>query len=311
MNRIAWLVVVCLLLVSSVLSAQISQELVGVDSLTVGSRFKLIVKADFAINKLVIPDSLSDFAVVDSYRNTRDEAVPFIELTIVPLKTGSLSFPQLEVQPVISASSKVYTDRFRVNVLSVRPENDDKLRDIKNPKRYKWQKAWWAYLLALLLALASVAYLVVDKLRSKAKPKRIETIQALEKKPLILQPWELALQNLDRLLALQLLQKGEGVEFHFRLAQILRQYLQQVYRLPALEMTTREISEALSALKLSHVSELRSFLQDCDLVKFARQDIDEIGTESRVSWLRGYLQKQNPLTNRFSTPEVEHSDQTG
>jgi len=307
----AWLLMACLLLCCSVLPAQISQELVGVDSLTVGSRFKLIVKADFAINRLVVPDSLSEFTVVDNYRNTKDEALPFVELTIVPLKTGSLSFPQLEVEPVISSAPKVYTDRFRVNVLSVRPENDDKLRDIKDPKRYRWQKAWWIYLLALLLALAALIYLVIDRFKAKSKPERIDKPEALQPKPVVLAPWEQALQNLDRLLALQLLQRGEGVEFHFRLAQILRSYLEQVYRFPALEMTTREIGEALAGLQHGSVYEIRSFLQDCDLIKFAKKDIDEIGTEARISWLRTYLQNKNPQNTRVTATEEEQSDTTG
>lgn len=302
---------VILLLWSVCLCGQISQELVGVDSLTVGSRFKLIVKADFAINKLVIPDSLSEFAVLESFRNTKDEAVPFIELTIVPLKTGSLSFPQLKVEPVINSATEVYTDRFRVNVLSVRPENDDKLRDIKDPKRYKWQKVWWIYLLALLLALAALIYLVIDKLKAKSKPQRIEKAEAQERKPIVLQPWELALQSLEKLLSLGLLQRGEGVEFHFRLAQILRSYLEQVYHLPALEMTTREISKALVDLKLRNVSEIRSFLQDCDLIKFAKKDHDETSTEARIAWLKDYLKRQNPLHHRVSTQEVKDSDPTG
>ncbi|MEF3694295.1 MAG: hypothetical protein V3576_03010 [Candidatus Cloacimonadota bacterium] len=302
---------VILLLWSVCLCGQISQELVGVDSLTVGSRFKLIIKADFAINKLVIPDSLSEFAVLESFRNTKDEAVPFIELTIVPLKTGSLSFPQLKVEPVINSATEVYTDRFRVNVLSVRPENDDKLRDIKDPKRYRWQKVWWIYLLALILALAALIYLVIDKLKAKSKPLRIEKAEAQERKPIVLQPWELALQSLEKLLSLHLLQRGEGVEFHFRLAQILRSYLEQVYHLPALEMTTREISKALVDLKLSNVSEIRSFLQDCDLIKFAKQDHDETSTEARIAWLKDYLKRQNPLYHRVSTQEVKDSDPTG
>jgi hypothetical protein len=99
--------ILMMLLSSAIMLAGISQSLEGVDSLTVGSRFKLIVKADFAINRVVIPDSLKEFEVVSNQRITKNADFPYVELTIVPLQTGALSFPPLVVEPVIPTAQSI------------------------------------------------------------------------------------------------------------------------------------------------------------------------------------------------------------
>lgn len=83
---------------------------------------------------------------------------------------------------------------------------------------------------------------------------------------------ELALEKLSALRKAQLWQGGDIKGFHSELSHILREYLENRYRMPALESTSAEI--------LSHVQKtdvppvwihaLREILQTADLVKFAK-----------------------------------------
>jgi hypothetical protein len=62
-------------------------------------------------------------------------------------------------------------------------------------------------------------------------------------------------------------------EFYTRLSDVLRRYLELRYRLPAPEQTTAEFLEAMRRsllLQPEQQAVLRNFLEQCDLVKFAR-----------------------------------------
>lgn len=292
--------ILVMLFYTAIMVAGISQTLEDADSLTVGSRFKLSVKADFAINRVVIPDSLSGFEVISNQRITKNADLPYVELSIVPLQTGALSFPPLVVEPVVPAGQTFSTDRFRINVLEVRTREDETLRDIKPPKRYPWQKAWWIYIAALLMAIAAGIWQLSSYLASRKKPVRVIDVPKTKPVERVLEPWELALQRLEQVLSLNLAEQGLITELHFRLAQILRAYLEQVYRFPALEMTTNETLRSLHRIQVSRFQEIRAFLQACDIIKFAKGSTNSQDLDKRIDWLREYFLAQDPLKSRIS-----------
>lgn len=84
--------------------------------------------------------------------------------------------------------------------------------------------------------------------------------------------WETALEALDQLEADALLDQGAHLEFHTRLSEIVRNWVEGRYGIPAMEMTTREVSRTLNTKRLSvgHVADaIEQILSDTDFVKFA------------------------------------------
>ncbi|WP_420458503.1 hypothetical protein [Neolewinella sp.] len=82
-----------------------------------------------------------------------------------------------------------------------------------------------------------------------------------------------ALTALDELEAKRLWQTGRTDAYYVELTRILRTYLEARFDLPALEMTTRQITQALgnrSELNREQREELSELLQLSDLVKFAK-----------------------------------------
>jgi MYXO-CTERM domain-containing protein len=130
------------------------------------------------------------------------------------------------------------------------PTND--IHDIKGvvPVPHSW---WWLAGLVLLLVLAFVWW---------RRRRRSSTVAA----PVILpSPFELALAALRRLR-----EDGPPVEqFYTRLSDIVRQYIESQFGLRAPERTTEEFL-AEATLPAQHMTLLSSFLQESDLVKFAR-----------------------------------------
>jgi hypothetical protein len=89
----------------------------------------------------------------------------------------------------------------------------------------------------------------------------------------VLTPFDLAVQALRRLLEDQLIERGLPDEFYTRLSDIVRHYLEGSFQLRAPERTTEEFLYEVSrdsSLTQEHKDLLGAFLQECDLVKFAR-----------------------------------------
>ena len=263
--------------------AEFNQELQGTDSLKVGTPFLFVINTDFAIKGVAIPDTLEDFAILESKREVKNPRC--WKVKIVPLKTGALSFPRIEIQPVDRGVTPVYTDGFRVYVLSVLAEGDTLLRDIKPLRKYPLQLPFWVYPLLLLIALALGIYLWLKK---PEKPKREYAVPSPKTQPL-LPAWEKALKTLEELIAEGLIAKGEVVLYHFRLSDILRSFLEETYYFPALEMTGREIAVALYQRNIPFAQEIRNFINYCDLVKFAKRHPSDTEIEENTLWLRNYL----------------------
>ncbi|HNZ06542.1 MAG: hypothetical protein KBA79_03805 [Candidatus Cloacimonetes bacterium] len=267
--------------------AGIYQSLENDDNLSVGDRFLFNIKAEYSINRVVVPDTLSNFKVIDSQRVSEAGSPAWYRLTIVPLLPGYHSFPALKVEPVRPDNSVAYTDRFRVNVIPVRAESDTTLVDIKPPLAYPMQAPGWLYLvLAGLVPLLALAYF----LSKPGKAKTEAPVQAPAPAPPVKPSnWKVALEQLDRLMTEDLLAQGMVALHHFQLAMILRSFLEKEFRIAALEMTTSELREAMQRVNVQRSSEVNFFLNFCDRAKFAKHIPTPEDSHGMEQWLRDYL----------------------
>ncbi|MDP2172386.1 MAG: hypothetical protein Q8M98_01690 [Candidatus Cloacimonadaceae bacterium] len=282
-------VFVLMLLACGLAFAALTQSLENADELSVGDRFFFNVRADFAINRVIVPDTLTNFAVIANERITQNAPQPWIKLTIVPLLPGWHSFPSLQVEPVRPDGNKYYTDRFRVNIIPVRAEGDTLLVDIKPPERYPWQLPVWVYgllLLAALLIAFCILMLSLKKAATQEKPQAPAKAEAPKAKD---PDWKMALASLEDLLKAGLIESNEYARHHYYLSLILRAFLENRYHIPALEMTTTEIRGLLHRYRLPVEAEMMGWLRYCDQVKFARYIPSPEETGSAHEWLRAYL----------------------
>lgn len=111
-------------------------------------------------------------------------------------------------------------------------------------------------------------------------------------------PEAIALQELDRLLADNLLAAGAIKLFHLRISDILRHYLENRFGLQAPERTTEEFLLELSrgkspesSLLGSHKTLLADFLTQCDLVKFAKHEPSLAQCEKTAVLCREIIEK--------------------
>jgi len=142
---------------------------------------------------------------------------------------------------------------------------DTDIRDIKGlvplPQSY-----WWLWALLALVVLGVAAWLAF---RWWQKRQQVAPIRP----PPILTPYDHAVRALRALLDDKLMERGLVDEFYTRLSDIVRHYLEGRFQLHAPERTTEEFLLEVShddSLAHEHKDLLGAFLQECDLVKFAR-----------------------------------------
>lgn len=98
-----------------------------------------------------------------------------------------------------------------------------------------------------------------------------------------LNPKENALRALEQLEKRQLTTQAHYADFYFELSFILRSYLEQQFKISALDMTSEEFLQSLSTidhLNALQKDQLKNFLHKSDYIKFAqyiptREEINE------------------------------------
>jgi len=126
-----------------------------------------------------------------------------------------------------------------------------------------WRRwGWLAVLAAILIAALAIGWL---RRRRKGEEALVVLIPAHE--------WAYA--ELARLIAEDLVGRSLMQEFFYRISDIVRGYVERRFDLRAPEMTTEEFLIAAASdpqFGREHTEELSHFLNECDLVKYARHE---------------------------------------
>lgn len=153
----------------------------------------------------------------------------------------------------------------------------------------------------ILAGLALVA-LIVGAVWYFKKRKKQEPVFTLKPR-IILSPHEQALQELEKLRIKKLWQSGRVKEYYSELTEIIRRYIENKYRLPALEQTSAEILDSLTGNAVcppSVIDKLGDLLILADMVKFAKTQ--PVATENEKSLADG-IEFVYATTGESASPE--------
>src|SRR5262249_53305862 len=134
------------------------------------------------------------------------------------------------------------------------------------PDPLTWPAAWrfWLVFAAASLATAVLGFVGWNAWRRRARP-----LHQIAPPP----PYRVALDAINRIEAAGYLERGDVDRFYTELSGVIRRYIEGQFGLRAPEQTTDEFLQDLARqpiLLRSHRDALASFLEQCDLVKFAR-----------------------------------------
>lgn len=276
---------------------------------TVGGRLNLTVAVEHAPDATVQwPDSLdlAPFevleAVVTPAAVADGRATTTAVLTLAAFELGELEIPSFTVGVASPGGvSELVTDPFGIAVVSVGLDEGQDIRDIRGPlsiPRSMLVIALWV--LALALAAGGGWWLAR---RARHRPKEEGTVSEGPPRP----AHERARDELDWLESSGLLGQGRVKEYHIEVSDIIRRYLEGRFAIRALEMTSREVLEELEAAGVSWDVHDRftSFLEHCDLVKFAKHRPDPAACALIVPDARALVDATLP------PPEPEPEEESG
>lgn len=236
----------------------------------VGDRIHLTVDVAHAEGQRVSwPDSLmlDPFEVIDARvgqpTQTATGMTSSLVLTLTAFELGDLELPSFDV---VVAGDTLSTDGWVVTVASVGLDEGGEIRDVKGPM--SMARNWWLVLPWVLgmLVLGALAVWLYRRHRRRDRP-GAPAFPAPSRPP-----HEIALEALGALERSGLLERGEYKEYHIRVSDIFREYVEARFGIDALELVTDEVIARMSVRGLDReiVDGARGFLETCDLVKFAK-----------------------------------------
>jgi len=180
-------------------------------------------------------------------------------VTIPPIKIEYRTKGDSTLKTILSNSVSFNVHRLDVNV-------QEEIKDIKPPVRL-FDYMFLVYIFIGLLIISILIYYFIYRKYFKKKKEQI----AIKKEEKLLSH-QLALKKLDELDKQQLWQKGFIKDYHSRITDIIREYFEKQFGLPALERTTTESLNLLSKHPQGRkvIDVTSEFLNNADLVKFAK-----------------------------------------
>jgi len=148
---------------------------------------------------------------------------------------------------------------------------------------------WFNVLFIILLVLAIHGILILLFYLYKKYFKKLPELDSKEMK-LLLPPHVVALSELDKIKQEKPWQQGRSKEYHTELTDVIREYIERVYSVNSMEMTSEEILDHLRHLRIeqkSAYSGLIQILRLADLVKFAKWNATP--DEHELSLMNAYL----------------------
>jgi hypothetical protein len=273
--------------------------------MTIAERLNLTltvtISEDYDVMMPNLGDKLEKFGIVDYHTSPpelTDKNKKKITRSYVlePFLSGDYAIPAMEVKFGKTGAGdteehSIKTSEILIKVTSLLPAdmNVKKLNDIKPPVAYPKDYKLWVWIVLSALVIAGIAYGAYLFLKRK---------KVVDSHAVLLTPHELAYRELDQLAVENLIESGEIKHFYYRISGILRQYIENRFGLRAPEQTTEEFLSGLdkeASFPSGYRVLLRTFLRNCDLVKFAEftpaKEVIDKTFENCRAFIRGTEEK--------------------
>ncbi len=255
-------------------SAQTVSEYLKADSLRAGDNFEFSITLNRGdeYDEVIFPDS-ADFGDAFEIRKRQQYKVnAYKDSVLYQLQFFSTTDTLLPALPVILVQDQdtttLYTNPVPISFQSLLSGEDDQLRPFK--PIFDFAAEWWPYILGFLLLLIAAAALYYYLIRKDPEPET-EPRPTFQPSP-FRDPLKELQQTLAGLKEAHPNTEEQFEEFYISLGDAIREYFESLYRIPALESSSREIIQHLNkrAIDQDLVTDTREVLQEADMVKFAK-----------------------------------------
>ena len=199
------------------------------------------------------------------------------------------------------------TDPLQLIVNTVKVDTTQAIKDIKAP----YSAPFRIYLLLLIVGIVLVVAGIVVGLIFYLRKRRRKVPEITVIKAPVIPPYERALQALEQLRNEKLWQSGYVKEYHTKLTDILKIYLEEKYHFNAMDLTTNEIMDAVR-YRTSNREEtdlLQRILSLSDLVKFAKYNPLPQDHENNLTWSIEFVNLTKPSTQPVNIATTQNKIQ--
>lgn len=253
--------------------AQNSSASVSKDSLTVGEVFTISLKLqlDQPYDKVVFPDSSAFPPVLELLNTQQFRVTDFADSILYRLQffgNTDVTLPPFRILLINARdTSAIFTNPIALYFKTILPSEDAELKPLKpifDISGFPWALAIIS--LALLLAAALAYY----TWRKKANKEPVQEEIAFDPYISPLSELEATLNYLKQ--EYDLATTKDYKYFYTSLSDSVRAYFEDLYNIPALESTSRELFRYLDAFGVDHemIKSTRLVLNRSDMVKFAK-----------------------------------------
>ncbi|MEQ9279243.1 MAG: hypothetical protein RLN83_07070 [Balneola sp.] len=262
----------CFCLISGTSTAQNLSTTGPSDSLTVGEifNFSIAVKNSSPAEKVIFPDSNSfggdiEFISVKHFKVSAANDSAQYELQFFGIEDDAI--PPLPVKIVSNADTNlVFSKPYPLFYKQTIASEEDEFKPLK--PNYAFPVVLWPYLIGLLILLAIAFFIWWKYFRN-------QQTESVEPKPV--PEFKNPIQELESVLLSIKEEHTANSEkdfkwFYSELGDALRWYIEELYKIPALESTTREVLRYMDAfgVDVQLVKHTRTVLNEADMTKFAK-----------------------------------------
>ena len=192
------------------------------------------------------------------------------EYTVTSFDSGFHVIPALPF-PFVKNSIKdtIFTRPVLLQVYTFQIDSVTGITDIKppinTPITFEEVAPYLGYSLIIILIILAIIWLIIKLSKKKAIP----IIRQKPKEP----AHKIALRELDKLEEEKLWQQSKFKEYHSKLTDILRRYIEDRFDINAMEQTSNEVLDAIrhaNILSAENFEKLSQMLSIADYVKFAK-----------------------------------------
>jgi hypothetical protein len=187
------------------------------------------------------------------------------DIKLITFDADTLQLPALTIP--LKGGRNAQTQPLELEIIATpSPDDPNDLEDIKDiiPEPALWTDYLpWIYTIGGLVLAAVLAYWLI---------RRYKRLKMTGSRHFYLPPHTVALRRLDALASKNLWQNGRVKEYYAELTDIVREYLERRFYIPALESTSGETILYLrdSNFPEEKLSALEDLLEQADLAKFAK-----------------------------------------
>lgn len=273
-------------------------------------KLQVTVPANYTVKFPALADSLDSFEIISKSAidtvNNKDNSFTYRQ----QLQLTNFDSGYYVIQPIpfffkdqkSSAFDSTLTEALLVTVNTIPVDTTRAIKDIKAPVDVPLTFMEILPYLLILITVTLIGYFIYRFIRSRKK-----VIPVIIPKIPVVPPHEIALKALADLAEEKLWQQGYFKQYHTRVSDILRTYIEQRFSIRAMEETTDEILQQFRGALINDDAKekLTYVLRLADMVKFAKALPIGSENENSFSYAKDFVMLTKPVTKEdFKEEEV-------